>query len=257
MPDSLIQWWPHSSLTLIQAQALPVILAGHDVLGTAVTGSGKSLAYLIPMALHVVENTVTAGDAPSSRGLVLVPTRELALQVVRVAKSMCKAIDSKILKPLAVIGGNQGRYQLIQDMKKIQPTIVAATPGRLLDVAGKSNKRDAAVFDFSQVTMVVLDEADKMLHMGFAAQVTEVLQQLRPDRQTIMFSATMTRKLENLANQKWFSSSFASSVRISVGRIGASTENVEQHVVVLPNDQAKIQFVTKLLPDLIQVGRVL
>ena len=163
------------------------------------------------------------------------------------------------------------------------PRILVATPGRLLDVLRALPKKQQDTFSFmSRVTFCVLDEADKLLQMGFANQVTQLLQQLRPDRQCLMTSATMSRRMEQVAYQ-WLEtstvspSSAASSdrnkskfvpsaamsnknktlVRISVGTTGRASDHVEQHVIVLPNQDAKEQFILELLPSLIAVGRTL
>jgi primosomal protein N' len=116
--------------TLVQAQLLAVAFSGQDVIATASTGSGKTLAYLLPLIAHLVENYSRNGT--NSRALVLVPTRELALQVEKVAKSIVQRIPS--LKALAITGGNMGRYQLSQALLHQKPQLIVATPGRLLDV---------------------------------------------------------------------------------------------------------------------------
>ena len=193
------------------------------------------------MVVHLREN-----KSIGARGLVLCPTRELALQVVSIAKSLGKACNG--LKALAIIGGNMGRYHLSQELSKQRPQIIVATPGRLLDVLSVNKKE----LSLQEVTMIVLDEADKMLQMGFSNQVSQLLEGVRPDKQTIMTSATMSRKLESIA-AKWMSSK-SGVTRISVGRTGKSSEHVDQHVMVLPSREAKVEFLRQALPSFVEVG---
>jgi ATP-dependent RNA helicase DDX42 len=238
---SVLEWiykHQYTKPTLVQAQTLSVALSGCDAIVTASTGSGKTLSYLWPLVVHLRENTNIG-----ARGLVLCPTRELALQVVANAKSLGKSCG---LKALAIIGGNMGRYQLSQELTKQRPQMIVATPGRLLDVLSVNKKE----LSLQEVTMIVLDEADKMLQMGFSAQVTQLLEGVRPDKQTLMTSATMSRKLESVAS-KWMSKNVT---RISVGRTGKSSEHVDQHVMVLPSHAAKVEFLRQSLPSFVEVG---
>jgi ATP-dependent RNA helicase DDX42 len=241
--------------TLVQSQTLPIAMKGNDALVTASTGQGKTLAYVWPMIVHVAHQTPLQIE-PLETGpmaLVLVPTRELALQVHKQAKPMLAAAATTLngthgrsLTCRAVIGG-QGKYLLRQELKKAGVEVVVATPGRLLDVVS-----DRKGLSLQRVTFLVLDEADKMLQMGFEAQVRQILQQIRPDRQTLMLSATMGLRVEKVA-QEWLSPDH--TVRISVGRTGEASQNVEQHVMVLPTEEAKETFLLEMLPVLSQVGR--
>jgi ATP-dependent RNA helicase DDX42 len=249
--SSLMGWCHQHNYTrptLVQSQTLSVALSGKDAIITASTGSGKTLAYLWPMAVHLSNNQIMFPNT-KCRGLVLCPTRELALQVVAIAKTVGKSLN---LAALAIIGGNMGRYQLSQELTKLQPSIIVATPGRLLDVLSVV-KKSMATLTLKEVTMVVLDEADKMLQMGFSAQVTQVLQNIRPDKQALLLSATMGNKMEKVASQ-WLS---PRPVRISVGRTGQSSEHVRQHVVVLPHESAKEAFLIESLATFVNVGRTL
>ena len=249
--SSLMDWCRQHNFTqptLVQSQTLSVALSGKDAIITASTGSGKTLAYLWPMAVHLSNNRIMFPNT-KSRGLVLCPTRELALQVVAIAKTMGKSLN---LAALAIIGGNMGRYQLSLELTKLQPSVIVATPGRLLDVLSVV-KKSMATLTLKEVTMVVLDEADKMLQMGFSAQVTQVLQNIRPDKQALLLSATMGNKMEKVASQ-WLS---PRPVRISVGRTGQSSEHVQQHVVVLPHEPAKEAFLIESLATFVSVGRTL
>ena len=176
--------------------------------------------------------------------IVLVPTRELAIQVHNQVKSMLPSN----LTSLAIIGG-MSNYHLLKNFKQTGCHVVVASPGRFLDLLGKKSKG----LSLERVTYCVLDEADKMLTMGFEEQVTSILQNVRPNRQTLMLSATMGRKVERVA-QGWLSDSF---VRIAIGRTGESSEHVQQHVMVLPSYNDKKTWLKEMVPVLAQVGRTL
>jgi ATP-dependent RNA helicase DDX42 len=232
--------------TLVQSQTLSVALTGRDALVTACTGQGKTLAFVWPAAVHVAGQRALQKGETGPLAVILVPTRELALQVQKQAKPMLTAVGKQTK---AVIGG-QGRYILQQELKRSGGVdLVVATPGRLVDVL--SNK--AKGLSLQRVTMVILDEADKMLQMGFETQVRQILSQTRPDRQTMLFSATMGRRVEKVAAE-WMQRDY---VRVSVGRTGALSQNVEQHVMVVPNEDAKRTFLMEMLPTFKNVGRTL
>lgn len=244
-PDAVMEWIVKNGFTkptLVQSQTLGVALSGKDAIITASTGSGKTLSYLWPLMTHLVENS------SFSRALVLVPTRELALQVEKVAKNLSQKLP---FSTLAITGGNMGRYQLSQALIKNKPHLIVATPGRLLDVlsAQQKSKQDWLL---KEITFLVLDEADKMLQLGFAPQVSQILNSLRPDRQSLLTSATLGQRLERHCHE-WMNS----PTRISVGRTGRSSQHVDQHVLCLPNREAKETFVQEMLPTFCDVGRTL
>ena len=241
----------YTAPTLVQAQTLPIAMSGLDCLITAATGQGKTLAYIWPICVHLKNQPILLPSETGPLALVLVPTRELALQVQKQAKPMLNAVyvGGRPLRCRAVIGG-QGKYMLTQELKKTGGIeLVIATPGRLLDVVS-----DTKGLSLKRVTILVLDEADKMLHMGFEQQVNQLLQQIRPDRQTLMLSATMGSRIENVAAE-WLNADRA--IRICVGRTGEVSENVEQHVMVLPNESAKESFLIEMLPMLKEIGRII
>ena len=238
--------------TAVQSQTMPVALAGRDVLVTAATGQGKTLAYLWPAAVHILDQPHLRDEETGPIVLVLVPTRELALQVHKQAKALLQA-DGGASK--TIIGG-QGKYLLFQELKKSGGIEIAvATPGRLLDVlsSSSSSSKNKNGLTLDRTTLVVLDEADKMLHMGFEAQVRQILRALRPDRQTMLLSATLNRRVEKVA-QEWLRKDY---VRIAVGQSGKSSEHVDQHVIVLPNVEAKQAFLLQMIPTFQQVGRAI
>ena len=241
----------YTAPTLVQAQTLPIAMSGLDCLITAATGQGKTLAYLWPICVHLKHQPPLQSTEMGPLALVLVPTRELALQVQKQGKPMLNAVlvSGRPLRCRAVIGG-QGKYMLVQELKKTGGIeLVIATPGRLLDVVS-----DTKGLSLRRVTFLVLDEADKMLHMGFEQQVNQILQQIRPDRQTLMLSATMGSRIERVAGD-WLAADRA--VRICVGRTGEASENVEQHIMVLPNESAKESFLLEMLPVLNEIGRII
>jgi len=240
-----IQQLGYHTPTTVQSQTLPVALSGRDALITAATGQGKTLSYIWPIAVHLSDQAELIDAETGPIALVVVPTRELAIQVHKQAKPMLAAIGCS---SKAVIGG-QGKYLLQQELKKTGGVdLVVATPGRFLDVLS-----DRKGLSLRRTTFCVLDEADKMLQMGFESQVRQILSQVRSDRQTLLLSATMGRRIEKVATE-WLRCDY---VRISVGRTGEASANVQQHVLVLPDQDAKKDFLLEMLPTLQNVGRTL
>jgi ATP-dependent RNA helicase RhlE len=170
----------------IQAEAIPVILAGKDVLGVAQTGSGKTASYVLP-TLQLLQNKPLSQNRYINT-LVLVPTRELAIQVQKVYQAFSNLLEQPI-KTLAVYGGASINPQMM-DMNKVE--VLVATPGRLLELVEKN-----AVF-LSKVDVLVLDEADKMLNLGFKDEMNKVLSLLPNKRQNLLFSATLSPDLSSL-----------------------------------------------------------
>lgn len=171
--------------TPIQAKTIPVALEGKDLVGGAVTGSGKTAAFLIPMLERLLfrpKRTAT------TRVVILMPTRELALQCFAVAKKLASFTDITFGQ---AIGGLNSREQ--EKQLKLRPDIVIATPGRFIDL-----ERNSASFTVSTVEILVLDEADRMLEEGFADELNEILNKIPKSRQTMLFSATMTSKVDDL-----------------------------------------------------------
>lgn len=175
--------------TPIQEKCIPEILDGHDIIGVAQTGTGKTAAYLLPI-LSMLDDGGYPKDAINC--IIMSPTRELAQQIDQAMQGFGYYLDG--VSCVAVYGGNDGnRYD--QEMKSIRmgADVVIATPGRLL-----SHIRTGHV-DFSRVSFFVLDEADRMLDMGFSDDIMQIVKELPKDRQTIMFSATMPDKIQQLA----------------------------------------------------------
>ena len=172
-----------STPTPIQQQAIPVLLAGRDLVAQAQTGTGKTLAFLLPIL-----ESISAGK-PYTQALIVTPTRELALQISKEASRLADRLD---LKVLSIYGGHAVDKQINQ--LKQQPHIIIGTPGRLLDHIRRKT------IQLAGVTKLVLDEADQMLHMGFLEEVEQVISQTAQQRQTMLFSATIPSKIRALAD---------------------------------------------------------
>jgi ATP-dependent RNA helicase RhlE len=212
--------------TPIQIKGIPLILNGEDVIGCAETGTGKTAAFLLP----IIQN-LSAQTRPGIRVLVLAPTRELALQI---QKSYSELNHLKANKSVLVIGGANIRTQIAELRRK--PTILIATPGRLLDLT------ERGAIDHSTIEVLVLDEADRMLDMGFLPAIKRILARLPVKRQTLLFSATMSPTIESLAR-----STMRQPKLVEVNTRGRAAQMVEQtaYAVSLENK-------TALLLDLLE-----
>ncbi|CAO3622193.1 unnamed protein product [Cunninghamella blakesleeana] len=205
----------------IQKQAIPVVLEGRDIIGIAKTGSGKTAAFVLPMLIHIMDQAeLVKGDGPI--GLILAPTRELAVQIYSEAKKFAKAYGLKV----AAVYGGASKMQQFKDLRSGTVEILVATPGRLIDMI----KMKAT--NLKRVSYLVLDEADRMFDLGFEPQVRSICDNVRPDRQTLLFSATFQKRVESLARQVT-----TDPIRISVGNAGQANEDITQEVVVF-DDQA-------------------
>ncbi len=177
--------------TPIQKQAIPVILSGSDLIGCAATGTGKTAAFLLPM-LQMLATPPVAGPKNGNviRALVLTPTRELASQIAMNLQSLS---PGKKLRSVTIVGGaSSGRQR--QELRSGVPVVIA-TPGRLID------HLENGVIDLSRIEMLVLDEADRMLDMGFRPAIRRILSEVPTKRQTLLFSATMSSAIEDIARQ--------------------------------------------------------
>lgn len=169
----------------IQTQSWPILLKGHDMIGIAETGSGKTLAFLLPAVVHInAQEKVRADEGPVA--LILAPTRELVEQIKDEAQKFAMRMRTGV-----AYGGAPKRMQ-IQTLRS-GCEIVAACPGRLIDFL------ERGIMNLRRVTYLVLDEADRMLDMGFEPQIRKIVSQIRPDRQTLMFSATWPKEVQGLA----------------------------------------------------------
>ncbi len=204
-----------SNPTPIQSQVIPVAVQGQDVVGIAQTGTGKTLAFGLPMLQNLAEK--------GGQGLILVPTRELALQVEEMIQKIGKDFNLR----LAVIMGGASMNLQIKAIKR-NPHIFVATPGRMVDLL---NQRKISL---EKIKIVVLDEADRMLDIGFMPQIKEILRQVPENRQTMLFSATMPVEVSEIAR-----AFMKQPLRIEVAPAGTASKNVEQSVYFVKNDQKK------------------
>jgi len=210
--------------TPIQARSIPVLLEGKDLAGIAQTGTGKTLAFGIPTIQRILQN--------KGMGLVVLPTRELAVQV---RDSLRTIGDSLGVKTVVLIGGAPIGRQ-ISDLRR-KPDIVIGTPGRIND------HLEQRTLNLSGVKILVLDEADRMLDMGFAPQLRKIIKFISGDRQTILFSATMPHEIMKLAKDF-----MKLPIRIEVAPSGTAATNVTHEVFMLNRDK-KPAMLAKLLYD--------
>lgn len=200
--------------TPVQVQTIPALLAGKDVIAQAQTGTGKTLAFLLPM----LEKIKVSGS--HIQALIVTPTRELTLQITAEAKKLASLLDIKVLS----VYGGQDVDEQIRKLKG-HPQLVIGTPGRLLDHV----RRKTLVL--SGVTKLVLDEADQMLHMGFLAEVEEVIQLTSPKRQTMLLSATMPPKVRALAARY-----MTKPADIQIKTANVTLDEIKQIIIELPED---------------------
>ncbi|MCO5602484.1 hypothetical protein L7F22_056616 [Adiantum nelumboides] len=226
----------------IQAQALPVIMNGRDCIGIAKTGSGKTLAFVLPMLRHIKDQApLVSGDGPI--GLIMAPTRELVQQIHNDIKKFSKAMG---LTAVPVYGGS-GVAQQISDLKR-GTEIVVCTPGRMIDILCTSAGK---ITNLRRVTYLVLDEADRMFDMGFEPQITRIVQNTRPDRQTVLFSATFPRQVEVLARKV-----LNRPVEIQVGGRSVVNKDITQTVEVRPDGERFLRLL-ELLGEWFEKGKIL
>ncbi|KAI1000008.1 Pre-mRNA-processing ATP-dependent RNA helicase [Podosphaera aphanis] len=221
--------------TAIQMQAIPAIMSGRDVIGVAKTGSGKTMAFMLPMFRHIRDQRPLEGsDGPI--GLIMTPTRELATQIHKECKPFLKAMG---LRAVCAYGGAPIKDQ-IADLKR-GAEIIVCTPGRMIDLLAANSGR---VTNLRRVTYVVLDEADRMFDMGFEPQVMKIFANIRPNRQTILFSATMPRIMDALAKK-----TLQSPVEITVGGRSVVASEITQ-IVEVREENEKFHRLLELLGQL-------
>ncbi|EPS62515.1 hypothetical protein M569_12274, partial [Genlisea aurea] len=226
----------------IQAQALPVIMSGRDCIGIAKTGSGKTLAFVLPMLRHIKDQPpLVSGDGPI--GLIMAPTRELVQQIHSDIKKFAKVAG---LSCVPVYGGS-GVAQQISELKR-GAEIVVCTPGRMIDILCTSAGK---ITNLRRVTYLVMDEADRMFDMGFEPQITRIVQNTRPDRQTVLFSATFPRQVETLARKV-----LNKPVEIQVGGRSVVNKDIEQLVEIRPEEERFFRLL-EILGENYEKGKIL
>jgi len=221
-----IEDWGFEQPTEIQIKAIPPIRSGQDLIGIAQTGTGKTAAFLLPI-LHLLK--YAQGTQP--RCLILVPTKELVMQIVSHAEHLAKYTD---LRVIGLYGGIGPKAQA-QEMEKGKDIIVA-TPGRFMEIYFKG------VIDCKKIKHLVLDEADRMMDMGFMHQLRKIFEIIPNKRQNLLFSATFPERVEHLAEEflLW-------PTRVEVSPQATPVETVEQFLYRVPNFRTKIDLLVHLL----------
>lgn len=210
--------------TPIQQKAIPIAVTGEDVIGIAQTGTGKTFAFSIPMIQQI--------SATKRRGLVLLPTRELAIQVQDELEKLAGKLG---LKTTLLIGGASMEKQIRSLKKGVH--IIIATPGRLNDLLQQKK------VSLKDTGILVLDEADRMLDMGFEPQIKRVLRHLPQQRQTMLFSATMPARIAQLAREY-----MNKPLRVEVAPAGTTSKDIDQEMIIVPRTE-KIDLLKKLLDE--------
>jgi ATP-dependent RNA helicase RhlE len=221
----------YTTPTPIQAKAIPHLLDDHDLIGIAQTGTGKTAAFALPILQHLAEDMVKA-PAKGVRALVLAPTRELALQIF----DSVQKLSAHLKLRHAVIFGGVGQNPQVQALARGIDVLVA-TPGRLLDLMGQGAVR------LDRVSHLVLDEADRMLDMGFIHDVKRIIAKLPEQRQSLLFSATMPKEVAKLAREMLWE-----PLRVEVTPEIVTVEAIEQHVFHVQTPQ-KRALLEQLLKD--------
>lgn len=218
--------------TSIQSQAIPVIMSGRDLIGIAKTGSGKTMAFVLPMLRHVLDQPrIGINDGPIA--LIMTPTRELAMQTYSECLKFTKSLG---LSVVCAYGGAPIKDQ-IADLKR-GAEIVICTPGRMIDLLLANSGK---VTNLRRVTYLVLDEADRMFDMGFGPQVVKIIGNIRPDKQAVLFSATFPKQMDALARKV-----LHKPIEIVVGGISTVCDDVEQIVEVVQEEEKFLRLLQVL-----------
>jgi len=226
----------------IQAQAIPVIMGGRDCIGVAKTGSGKTLAFVLPMLRHVKDQPpLVQGDGPI--GMIMAPTRELITQIGKEVRRFAKAVG---IGCTCVYGGS-GIANQISELKR-GTEIVVCTPGRMIDILASGAGK---ITNLHRVTFLVMDEADRMFDMGFEPQIMRIVNNIRPDRQTVLFSATFPRSVELLARKV-----LTNPVEIQLGGRSVVNADITQKIEIRPEEDRFLRLL-QLLGEWYEKGKLL
>ncbi|MDN5397196.1 MAG: DEAD/DEAH box helicase, partial [Chryseobacterium sp.] len=222
--------------TPIQEKSLGPILSGRDVMGIAQTGTGKTLAYLLP-----VLKTWKYNKAGNPTVLILVPTRELVVQVAEIVEKLTENITARVI---GIYGGKNINTQKL--LFNAGCDILVGTPGRVMDLA-----IDNAI-SLKEVQKLIIDEFDEMLNLGFRPQLTHIFEMMKPKRQNILFSATMTEAVDEMLDQY-----FANPIELSLAKSGTPLEKIEQTGYKVENFNTKINLLEHLLKNNEDMSKVL
>ncbi len=216
--------------TPIQTEAIPLILQNHDLIGIAQTGTGKTAAFVLPILAKIGEMIATPGNRRCIRALVVAPTRELVVQIEENVRAYAKHVPIKV----ATVFGGVGERPQIEALRS-GVDIVVATPGRLIDLIRHAR--------FDGLAFLVLDEADRMLDMGFLPPIRQIVKALPVKRQTLLFSATLSKEIEGLTHEF-----LRSPKKVEIGRRSNPAETVTQFVYEVPK-HLKPNLLAHLLLD--------
>lgn len=214
----------YTTPTPIQAQAIPLALDGHDIMGSAQTGTGKTAAFAIPL----LEKLLTD---PRANALVLTPTRELGKQIIDIMHQLLGKKSG--VKTAFIIGGEPMGKQLKQ--LQARPRLIVGTPGRINDHLARGN------IMLDQTRFLVLDETDRMLDMGFAVQLEKIFDHMPAERQTLMFSATLPKNIVKLSERY-----MSNPKRVSVGAVNVIAHNIKQDVLRIEQDKKYNELLSQL-----------
>lgn len=222
--------------TEIQKKGIPLVLGGQNVIGIAQTGTGKTAAYLLPLLMKV-----KYAQGTDARALILVPTKELVIQVMEHAQRLIKYTDLRIA---AIYGGVGPKAQI--DALKNGVDIIIGTPGRFLELYQRNE------IPVKMIKTLVLDEADRMMEMGFMSQLKKILEVIPSKRQNLLFSATFSDRVEKLSQDF-----LEFPVKLEVSAQSTPAAKVEQEVYHIPNRMTKLNFIEYLLEDRETFNRVI
>lgn len=222
----------------IQMQGIPAVLSGRDIIGIAFTGSGKTLVFALPIVMFAIEQELAMPfmEKEGPYGLILCPSRELAKQSTEVIQHYCDCLAAEGLPRLRIclcIGGTAIKEQL--DMIRRGVHIMVATPGRLMDMLDKK------MFNLEVCRYLTLDEADRMIDMGFEEDMRTIFSYFKGQRQTLLFSATMPKKIQNFAR-----SALVKPITVNVGRAGAANKNISQEVEYVKQEAKIVNLLSTL-----------
>ena len=226
----------------IQAQAIPAIMGGRDCISVAKTGSGKTLAFVLPLLRHVKDQRPLAvGDGPI--GIIMAPTRELVTQIGKEVRKFSRVLG---MNCTCVYGGS-GIANQISELKR-GSEIVVCTPGRMIDILASGPGK---ITNLTRVTFLVMDEADRMFDMGFEPQIMRIVNNIRPDRQTVLFSATFPRSVEMLARHV-----LTNPIEIQLGGRSVVNPDITQIVEIRPEEDRFLRLL-QVLGEWYEKGKLL
>ncbi|KAH7649241.1 hypothetical protein FG379_001598 [Cryptosporidium bovis] len=237
----------------IQMQSIPILMSGHDLIGIAETGSGKTFAYVLPLIRHVLVqinndypfsiNNKSSDNSKYIKGLIIVPTRELALQVYKQTKKVASLVN---LSANIICGG----LGISQQLNKIRSgtDIIIGTPGRIIDIMILLYKK---IHLFQYISFMVIDEGDRLFDMGFAPQLLSIISIIRPDRQIAIFSATFPNVIEQFTNRI-----LENPIQIVVGKKGQTNHNVKQYIELYKNENELFLRLLQLLGEWSEFGLI-